>query len=122
MRRSWFGSTRSFVPNGDGPRVEIPHDFGDVTGRVDLDLGGGRGVEVSGIWQRDWMDEQFVGGLGDNRSSWGSAAVKVALHLPMGRGTFTQSFGLSLYDANVVRETTRRSLPRGTPYRLKCRP
>ncbi len=105
VRRSWFGSARSFVPNGDGPLVEIPHDFADVTGRLDLDLGGGRGLEISGLWQRDWMNEQFVGGLGDNRSAWGSMAARASLYLPVGRGTFTQSFGLSLYDANVLRET-----------------
>ncbi len=100
-RRSWLGRTRDLVRGAEGVAPEIPNDFVDVVGRVDIDLGNGRALEVSGIWERDWIDGALAGGPVGNRSSWGSLAGRATLQVPLWGGFFRQTAGHSRFTAAV---------------------
>ncbi len=100
-RHSWLGRTRDLVRNPDGLSPEIPNDFADVVGRIDLDLGRGRALEVSGIWERDWIDGSLTGGPTDNRSTWGTLAGRTTLQVPLLAGFLRQTAGFSRFSAAV---------------------
>jgi hypothetical protein len=89
------------VRNPDGLSPEIPNDFADVVGRIDLDLGRGRALEVSGIWERDWIDGSLTGGPTDNRSTWGTLAGRTTLQVPLFAGFLRQTAGFSRFSAAV---------------------
>lgn len=100
-RRSWLNKTRDLVKTADGVSPEIPNDYADVVARFDVDLGNGRGVEASGIWERDWIDGFLTGGPAANRSSWGTLAARGTFHAPFLGGLVRQTVGFSSFGADV---------------------
>ncbi len=96
-----------------GPtNFELPRDYGDVTGRFDLDLGGGTAVEVSGIWMLDVVDggllqaDRQQGVLTNNRLSWGNAAGRASLILPAGHLSARHTVGASRYEVHARSTST----------------
>jgi hypothetical protein len=100
-RRSWLNRTRDLVKTTEGVSPEIPNDYADGVARFDVDLGHGRGVEASGIWERDWIDGFLAGGPAANRSSWGTLAGRGTFHTPLFGGLVRQSVGVSWFGADV---------------------
>ncbi len=100
-RRSWLNRTRDLVRSPDGVSPEIPNDYADVIGRVDVQLGDGRAIQASGIWQRDWIDGFLMGGPAGNTSTWGTLATRATLLTPLFGGMARQTLGFSLFDAAV---------------------
>jgi hypothetical protein len=100
-RRSWLNRTRDLVRSPDGISPEIPNDYADVIARVDADLGGGRVIEASGIWERDWIDGALTGGPASNTSSWGTLAARTSFLTPLFGGIARQTLGFSRFDAAV---------------------
>ena len=101
VRRSWFGRTRDLVQTGAGVSPEIPTNYADAIGRVDIDLGNGRSLEFSGLWEHDWIDGFIAGGPAGNTASWGNAAGRGTAQVPAFGGSFRQTLGFSLFEASV---------------------
>ena len=101
VRRSWLGRTRDLVRTGTGVSPEIPTNYADAIGRVDIDLGNGRSLEFSGLWERDKIGGFLAGGPAGNTSDWGSLAVRGTVQVPLLGGWFRQSLGFSRFDAEV---------------------
>ena len=100
-RRSWLGRTRDLVGISGRVSPEIPNDYADILGRLDIDLGGGRSVEFSGIWEHDWIDGFLAGGPAGNTSSWGSLASRATLQVPLAGGWLRQTLGFSRFGSAV---------------------
>jgi hypothetical protein len=84
---------------------DLPRDYADVSGRIDVDLGGNRHLETSGIWERDWINGTLGDGSPhDNTAGWGNAAARLTLHVPVPGAYSKHSFGVSQFD-QVVRRT-----------------
>ncbi len=83
---------------------DLPRDYADVAGRFDVDLGNDRYLEVSGIWERDWIKESLDEGPTDNRGGWGNTAVRLTYDVPLPRVYSRHSLGASQFEL-VVRRT-----------------
>ena len=100
-RRSWLNNTRDLVQNPNGLSPEIPNDYADFVGRLDVDLGGGKSLEVSGLWERDWIDGPIRGGAQGNTSAWGSLASRATIAHPTAGGFMRHTIGFSSFTARV---------------------
>ncbi|UCG85067.1 MAG: TonB-dependent receptor [Gemmatimonadota bacterium] len=83
---------------------DLPRDYADVAGRADVDLGNDRYLELSGIWERDWIRESLSDGPTDNTAGWGNSAARVTYHMPVPGAYSKHSIGVSQFD-QVVRRT-----------------
>ena len=102
-RRSGFNRTRDLVRDPDGLSPEIPNDYADVLGRVDVDIGKGRALEFSWLWERDWIDGAIAGGPAGNTSTWGSLVAQSTFQIPLAGGIYRQTLGFSHF-GSVVRQ------------------
>lgn len=82
---------------------DLPRDYGDVAGHVDVDLGNDRYLEASGIWERDWIRGSLGGGPHGNRAGWGNAATRLTFHIPVPGAYSKHSLGVSQFDQVVQR-------------------
>ncbi len=93
--------------------LELPDDYTDLVGRVDVDLGKGWQVESSGLWERDRVHEALENGPTRNAFGWGNTAVRVTLD-----GTATpairtrHTIGFSRLDLDVRRTDTASNVDR----------
>ncbi len=62
----------------------LPDQYADAVVRIDVGLGRNTHFEVSAIWERDWITDSLErGGPAFNDFSWGNAAARVTLDIPM---------------------------------------
>jgi hypothetical protein len=100
-RRLFGGSGGALVaarrssPDGSGV---IPKEFADVVARVDADLGAERRLELSGIWERDWIRQPLDAGATHNTFAWGNLGARATLDVPVS-GLFSRhTVGVSRFD------------------------
>lgn len=84
--------------------VYVPYAFQDLTGRLDLDLGGGRALEASVLWASDVVRGDVPDILEDSPSSWGSLAARVTVETPWRGVVLRHTAGTSRFDAEGLRE------------------
>jgi hypothetical protein len=75
--------------------------YWDLTGRVDLELAGGRRMEASGLWQSNGHDARPVF-LSVAAPAWsggdrGTMVARTTVHMPLGRFSASQTVGVSRY-------------------------
>ncbi len=99
--RSWLQPTRKLARTADGFTPDIPNEFVDVVFRGDALIKDNVTLEVSGLWQRDWIDGFLDGGPANNRINWGSTLARATLRFPLGSGTFRQTVGFSRFSAHA---------------------
>ena len=87
---------------------QLPDDFFDVVGTIDLDIDERRRLEISGIWEEDFIRGDIDDGPIDNQMEWGNRAGRVTLQLPLFGGVFRQTLGFSRFN-NTVAQTVRKS-------------
>lgn len=91
--------------------VYVPYAFRDLTGRLDLDLGGGRSLEASALWSSDDVRGNVPDVIEGSPSRWGDLAARVTLEVPW-RGVVARgTVGTSRFGARGLR----RDLPGATP-------
>lgn len=99
-RRSWIDlATWAVEALGAGEDVYVPYSFQDVTGRVDVDLGHGRSLEASGLWETDDVRGDVVDVLEENPSRWGNLAGRVTLETPIGGVRARHTIGVTRFSA-----------------------
>jgi len=77
-RRSYLDLVSLVIEElGGGSEVHVPYDFHDLTGRLDLALGGRSSLEASAIWQQDAVRGEIPDEPDASRSRWGNAAGRV---------------------------------------------
>lgn len=84
--------------------VYVPYAFQDLTGRLDLDLGGGRSLEASLLWASDVVRGDVPDVLEDSPSKWGSLAARVTLETPWRGLVLRHTAGTSRFGAEGLRE------------------
>jgi hypothetical protein len=96
LRRSgldFITSQRELWPQQDdvgGRSFALPDQYADAVARIDIGLGGNRHLEVSAIWERDWITDSLErGGPAYNDFSWGNAAARTTLDIPL-RGVYSR--------------------------------
>lgn len=68
----------------------LPDNYADAIVRTDIGLGGNAHIEASALWERDWIaDSLEQGGPAFNDFSWGNAAARITLDLPM-KGVYSR--------------------------------
>lgn len=77
---------------------EIPKEFSDVVARFDIDLGGERRLELSGIWERDWIRQPLDEGATHNTFAWGNAGARLTLDMPVSGAFSRHTIGVSRFD------------------------
>lgn len=82
---------------GGGDDVYVPYSFHDVTGRVDLDLGGGNALEASVLWEQDDVRGDVPDILENNPSRWGNLAARTTIDTPIGGVIARHTIGLSRF-------------------------
>jgi hypothetical protein len=85
----WFNGAS--LPNGS--------NFGELVARGDLDLGGGKRLEASGLATRDYLG--LTGSYFPTESGWRNAMGRVTLRLPLGGLATTHTVGKSKYSAQT---------------------
>lgn len=61
----------------------LPDTYADVIGRIDIGVTTNTHIEMSGLWEIDRIDGEIDGGPTRNDMSWGNAASRVTLDVPM---------------------------------------
>lgn len=79
----------------------FPYDFSDVHGRLDLGIGDGYRLEVTGLWERDGLRDEIPDQLQGTGAAWGNVLAGVALSGPLGPHRFRQSVGGTWFSAEV---------------------
>lgn len=113
------GARRSALPvpvTGDlepaaagGGELELPDNYSDVVGRVDLDLGRRVRVEMSGLWEQDWIEDGLENGPAGNTFAWGNAAGRITMDADLSSDHRTRhTVGVSHFGVEV--EQTRPAL------------
>ncbi len=92
---------------------DLPKDYVDIVARVDVDLGAERYLELSGIWERDWIRNSLDGGPTYNRFAWGNLAARLTLDMPVSGAYSRHTIGFSQFD-RVARQTKTGAL--GEPF------
>jgi hypothetical protein len=93
------------VSPGSDESGELRGEYGDVVARIDVDLGAEHHLEVSGIWERDWMRTPRDEGAAHNTFAWGNLAARLTLDMPVPSAAFSRhTIGLSQFDV-VARQT-----------------
>jgi hypothetical protein len=80
-------SQRELWPQQDevgGRSFALPDQYADAVARIDIGLGERTHLEVSAIWERDWITDSLErGGPAFNDFSWGNAAARATLDVPL---------------------------------------
>ncbi|HSK20319.1 MAG TPA: TonB-dependent receptor [Longimicrobiales bacterium] len=87
--------------------IDLPYVFHDLAGRIDLDVGRGVRLEASGLWEQDRLEGDVEGVLERTRARWGNTAGSTTVHVPVGSLEWSQSFGISRFDAHTDEHTVR---------------
>jgi hypothetical protein len=105
-RVAWLGAGRSTL--GPAPAGELglgegaEYTFYDLAGRLDVDLGGGRALEVSALRTGDAVSDTLHAELlGRTYVSWENAGARATLALPAGPLRLRHTVGASRYRAAV---------------------
>ena len=102
----WIGNSgKKRVQGGIG---QLPDDFFDLVGHLDLELDRERSLEISGIWEQDRIRQTVAGGPKLNDMQWGNLAGRATLQLPIGGSSLRQTAGFSRF-SSVVRQEQPRS-------------
>jgi hypothetical protein len=80
----------------------VPYAFYDLASRADLDLGGGWGLEASGLWSQDGMRRGVPDLLRDTRGRWGNLLGRVSLVAPPRRHRARLTVGVSRFDGRLA--------------------
>ena len=68
--------------NGQG--FALPDKYADAIARIDIGLGKNAFIEASALWEHDWISDSLEqGGPAFNNFSWGNAATRVTLDVPL---------------------------------------
>ena len=118
-RRSWLDLvTWAVEASGGGEDVHVPYAFTDVAARGDLDLGGGRVLEASGLWISDDVRDEVPDVAEAGRSSWGNALGRATLETPVADLIARTTAGLTRFtaegDPDPLEETPSLFDPLGT--------
>jgi hypothetical protein len=108
LERRFFGGRVGALVAGrvsPGPDYlnELPKEYGDVVARFDVDLGAERHLEMSGIWQRDWIRHP-LGSTARNTFALGNVGARVTLDMPVPSAFSRHTIGISQFDL-VARQT-----------------
>lgn len=99
-RRSWLDLvTWAIEAGGGGEDIFVPYAFHDLTARGDLDLGGGRFLEASGLWMEDRVSGDVPDVAEAGPSRWGNAAGRVTLETPVGGLIARHTAGVTRFSA-----------------------
>lgn len=79
----------------------LPYALTDVTGRVDLALGGSKSLEASVLWQRDDLYDDIGDVAQGNRAGWGNLASRVTYRHPLFGLRGRHTLGFSRYGLDV---------------------
>lgn len=97
-RRSYADVAASLADEADAP---LPYAFSDLHGRLDLDLGGGKRLAVSGLWERDQVRGEIPDILHNTEASWGNVLGRASLTTPVGSYVLRHTVGGTRYRAHV---------------------
>ncbi|MFC1639365.1 TonB-dependent receptor domain-containing protein [Gemmatimonadota bacterium] len=62
----------------------LPDKYADAIARIDIGLGENTHIEASALWEHDWITDSLErGGPAFNDFSWGNAAGRVTLDIPL---------------------------------------
>ena len=101
-RRSYVDLlTRLAESLGADSGTYIPFAFHDVAGRLDVDLGGGAGLEVSGLWVQDGIRGTVRDLLRRTRGRWGNQVSRASLLAPLGSLRSKHTFGVSRFAGDM---------------------
>ena len=68
----------------DGQAFALPDKYADAIARLDIGLGKNAHIEASALWEHDWITDSLEqGGPAFNDFSWGNAAGRVTLDVPL---------------------------------------
>lgn len=97
-RRSYVDvATRLAEQFGADSGTYIPYAFHDVTGRVDVPLGRGAQLELSGLWEQDRVWGTVRNLLRNAKGGWGNSVGRVSLTLPIGGVVTRHTVGVSRF-------------------------
>ena len=115
-RRSYVDLiTRLAEALGADSGTYIPYAFHDVTARIDADLGGGVGLEASGLWLRDGVQGTVRDLLSRTRGRWGNLVGRTSLLMPLGGLRAKHTVGLTRFAGNLWPARTGRSSGEAAP-------
>jgi len=100
-RRSYLGVLTGGLDWLDLDHVDLPYEFHDIAGRVDVQLDRIRSIEASGLWEQDRLYGDVEGILEGTAANWGNAAARVTLNSPIGEINARHSIGVSRYRSRV---------------------
>ncbi len=101
----WSGKpSEKRVLGGTG---ELPDDFFDIIGHIDLELDDERRVEISGIVEQDRIQGGIDGGPVLNQMTWGNMAGRVTVELPFRGARLRQTVGFSRFETSVTQDVPR---------------
>ena len=67
-----------------GQGFVLPDKYADAIARIDIGLGKNAHIEASALWEHDWITDSLEqGGPAFNDFSWGNAAGRVTLDIPL---------------------------------------
>jgi hypothetical protein len=106
-RRSHLGLLSGGMGRLGLDTLDLPYRFHDLTGRVDVELGGRARLEASGLWEEDRLDGELHGVLERTRARWGNAVGRATLRASTDRLEVSQTVGASHFavrtDEHLVR-------------------
>jgi hypothetical protein len=101
-RRSWLDlATGVASVMADDPSLALPYSFSDLTARFDLQLGEGRAVETSALYEHDHIDGTLPDILHRTRATWGNGAGRITYVAPLGQLQTRTTLGVSRYGSRV---------------------
>ncbi len=101
-RRSYIDLASKLVASlGNDSTADVPYAFTDLTGRLDVPLGGVRALEVSGLISRDGLRGSVPNLLQRSRGHWGDALIRATLAVPIGGWSARFTAGESRYSVHI---------------------
>ncbi|PYP49561.1 MAG: hypothetical protein DMD45_13965 [Gemmatimonadetes bacterium] len=101
-RRSWVDVATSLLATLEkDSTIPIHYAFMDVAGRLDLPLGTGRALDISGLWSGDALGGRVPHLLSGNQGRWGNGLLQATLVAPLGSFTTHHTIGVTRYDVHV---------------------
>ncbi|HUK20739.1 MAG TPA: TonB-dependent receptor [Gemmatimonadales bacterium] len=102
LRRSYVDLATSFLGAVENDStIPVPYAFTDIAGRLDVPLGSGRALEVSGLMSRDAVHGTVPHLLQRSRGNWGDGLLRASLVTPLSGLTARFTAGVSEYDVQV---------------------
>ena len=97
---------------------KLPYAYQDALGRLDIDLGGGTSLGMTGFWNHEAVSLDTMP-TGSRDASWGNAAGSIRVKGPLGRSdaAFTVAYGA--FEAQMPVGGERPLLVDGTAHRTR---